>query len=210
MNLFDLFSDDNNYTSSLYEDRESYYLQFIESTDFEYYLNFLHQKESEILVNTDQRIKLFNIDFNSGIEIITKNLGTPRFKASYKKNGFTTTVLFYKRQFYNHRAILQLHLLNNSLVFGSLTVPIANRSKKVANTFNKLLSIKYSELISTDFENSVIVDADKNKIFYRDYFYPSLIYVGNNISLIAPMQKSLNENEMSRIQRHSSKWYESL
>jgi len=208
MSLFDLFSDDFNSKSSIYEDRESYYIQFIESTEFEYYLSFFQPKEKDRNVNTDQRIKLFDIDFNSGIEIITQNLGVPRLKVSYKKNGFNTTVLFYKKQFYSHKAILQFHLLNNSLIYGCLTIP--HHDKKITATFNKLLSVKYSDAISTDFENSIISDADNNKILYRNYFFPSLIYVGSNVSLIAPAQKDIDEKESFRIQKHSSEWYERL
>lgn len=208
MNLFDLFSDDFNSKSPLYEDRESYYIQFIESTDFEYYLSFLQQKENERIVTTNQRIKLFDIEFNSGIELITKSLGTPRLKTSYKKNGFNTTVLFYKKQFYSYKAVLQFHLLNNNFIYGCLTIP--HHDKKIESTFNKLLSVKYSDQISAGFENAFIADDNNNRIFYRNYFYPTLIYVGNNVSMIAPLQKDIDEKESFRVQKHSSEWYERL
>ena len=61
LNLFDFFSDDFNSKSPIYEDRESYYIQFIESTEFDYYLSFLQTKENDRIVTANQRIKLFDI-----------------------------------------------------------------------------------------------------------------------------------------------------
>lgn len=208
MNLFDFLSDDFPAKSSQYEDRESYYLQFIESTDINFYLSFFKEEEGRKVIKTDQRIKLFDLEFNAGIENVQKNMGTPRLKASYKKNGLKTTVLFYKKQFYNYKLILQFHFINNNLVYGCLTVPYHN--KKIVSTFEKLLSIKYNETISNNLENSIIVDFDNNRIVYRTYFYPSLIYVGNNVPQMTSLLKKSDESKMFRIQKHSSEWYERL
>ena len=118
-------------------------------------------------------------------------MGTPRLKTSYKKNGFDTTVLFFKKQFYGYKAILQFHLLNNNLIYGCLTIP--HHDKKIESTLNKLLSIKYRDLISAGFDNCIIADDLNNRIVYRNHFDPSLIYIGSNVSLIAPLQKDIDE-----------------
>ncbi len=211
MNLFDFFSDElaPKYPSK-YEDKESYYLQFIESTELDYYLTFFSAKEEEKkkIIATDQSIKLFDIDFKSGTETILKNMGSARFKSSYKKDGLKTTVLFYKKQFYSYKAIVQFHFINNQLVFGSLIIP--HHNNQTISALSKLLSIKYSESLSNKLESSIVVDSDNNRIFYSNYFYPTLIYIGNNVQQIKPMLKKSTESKIFRIQKHLSAWYERL
>jgi hypothetical protein len=73
-----------------------------------------------------------------------------------------------------------------------------------------LISVKYSDAVSNNFENSVIRDEANNRIVYRNYFFPSLIYIGSNVSLIASDSNIQDEKEAFRIQKHSSEWYERL
>jgi hypothetical protein len=210
MKLFDFFTEEFSLSSPVYDDRENYYLQFVESTELSFYLNLYNQEDTPLTVETKHRIKLFDIDFNSSLSVITDMLGSPRFKSSYKKDNYDITILFYRKQFYNYKAILQFHLINDKVVFGSLTIPYHN--KKINKIFNKLLSIKYNETISKESgdNNYKIKDADNNKIIVKNYFYPSLLYVGNNIGMIANLQKASTEKEAFLTQKHSSEWYHHL
>ena len=96
------------------------------------------------------------------------------------------------------------------MVFGSLTIPYHN--KKINKIFNKLLSIKYNETLSKESgDNSYnIKDEENNKIIVKNYFYPSLLYVGNNIGMISNLQKTSTEKEAFLTQKHSSEWYHHL
>ena len=210
MKLFDFFTEEFNLSSPVYDDRENYYLQFVESTELSFYLNLYNQEDTLLTVETKQRIKLFEIDFSSSISKIINTLGSPRFKSSYKKDNYDITVLFYRKQFYNYKAILQFHLINDTMVFGSLTIPYHN--KKINKIFNKLLSIKYNETLSKESGDNIynIKDEENNKIIVKNYFYPSLLYVGNNIGMISNLQKTSTEKEAFLTQKHSSEWYHHL
>ena len=100
------------------------------------------------------------------------------------------------------------HFINNQLVFGSLIIP--HHNNQTISALSKLLSIKYSESLSNKLESSIVVDSDNNRIFYSNYFYPTLIYIGNNVQQIKPMLKKSTESKIFRIQKHLSAWYERL
>ena len=70
--------------------------------------------------------------------------------------------------------------MNNRLVFVKISIP--HHSKKIKTTFSKVLSIQYNEGINiNNIEDIVITDRMNNKIVYKNFFYPSLLYIGYNI-----------------------------
>jgi hypothetical protein len=210
MKLFEFFTDEFSNSAPSYDDRENYYLQFVESTELSFYLNLYNAEDTNKVIPSPHRIKLFDIDFNTNYESLTKSLGNPRFKSSYKKEDYDISILFYRKQFYNYKAILQYHLINDKVVLGSLTVPFHN--KKINKIFGKLLAIKYNEIISKEEvdKSFTIQDEENNKLIFKNYFYPSLLYIGNNTNEIISMMKNSSDKESFLTQKHSSDWYHHL
>ena len=59
-------------------------------------------------------------------------------------------------------------------------------------------------------EDYTIHDEKNNKVQFRNYFFPSVLYVGNNIEMITSAVKTSNEKNIYLNQKHSSEWYNHL
>jgi hypothetical protein len=118
--------------------------------------------------------------FGCSANEIIREMGRINYKISHQHKNIHITILFFKRGFYRYWSIAQFHLMNNRLVFVKISIP--HHSKKIKTTFSKVLSIQYNEGINiNNIEDIVITDRMNNKIVYKNFFYPSLLYIGYNI-----------------------------
>ena len=74
------------------------------------------------------------------------------------------------------------------------------------------MAIKYNEIISKEEvdKSFTIQDEENNKLIFKNYFYPSLLYIGNNTNEIISMMKNSSDKESFLTQKHSSDWYHHL
>jgi hypothetical protein len=170
---------------SSYEERESYYMQFLPSQKLEYYKNIYQTPVTNNTVSSINNIRFFDIPFNANAQTIVKKLGKYRFKVEYVLNNTQTQILFFKQDFFGVQAVIQIHLINKAYIYGSITIPTLE--KDVEQMCIDLLQLKYGLPNSFIFNanETVITDVETNKIVFDNAFYPSLIYISSATQLLA-------------------------
>lgn len=185
--------------------KEAYYHQFLEPLQLQSYQGLHNTDETFCHINIQKEIHPFHLLFGCDTNVILKKMGAPKHKTSATINGIRFDVLFFKKEFFQYWSIIQIHLLNNRFALAKITVP--HHSKNIKTTFCKLLSIKYSEAINPNtIENIIVCDESNNRLMYKNFFYPSLLFTASFVQEFKYNEKQQSSSS-AKLQEHSKSWY---
>jgi len=209
MKLFKFLTEEFTAGAIPYEDRESYYKQFVESFQYSYYRDMAADSPSQTVFLTEHPIKMFGIEFNAEPAVITKNLGRPRLQSFYQQQGYKTDISFFKRDFGSYNAVIQTHSVNNQFAYGAISV--LRKEDHVMHILKQILSTKYHvNLHDTDLKYVKIKDREDNAIIFRNVFYPTLIYITGDLKDLLPEINSEMDSAANSITNKTmkdwSKW----
>ena len=192
--------------------RKSYYENFYKVVDVDQLLSKM-LPASEHFTRTVYPIRILNIPFDSSPALLTKLLGAPKSKRTETdQSTVMRTTLFYKRPFFESKAIFQFNFLNE--LFTSCVVMFTQQKDPEEQLFLKIIREKYlSPADKALAASDGIADEEGNLIIYEESVYPCLVYVNaqaarNNIQ--REFDEKLKMIQLVNWNRHYQDWSQNL
>ena len=158
-------------------------------------------------------IRILNVPFDTTPAQLAKLLGTPKSKRTETDHpAYTRTTFFYRRPFFQSKAIFQFNFFNE--VFTSCVVTFIQKESPVELLFLQIIREKY--LLSTDKAQKTfdgIIDGAGNLIIYEESVYSSLVYVSAGAvhkNIQHEVDEKLKLIDLMHWEKHYDRWSENL
>ncbi len=180
--------------------RKEYYIARSHARSFQELYDRIYEKgaDANFYFYTDKVIKPFGISFGSSMKNAVRILGKPNYKLEFDKNDLHK-VLFYKKRVDSYKYLLQLHFLDDEMVYAMdhvyETFPL---NKYHLLEMTKLLLFKYTNKTHNELTSSEItlVDSKDNRITILDSLEYNICYsTGNAFTLTRLQQLIEKEND---------------
>ncbi len=181
--------------------RHEYYLARSDARNYQDLLHRLNTKGSnaDSYYYTDEIICPFDIPFGSNYKYACKILGNPNYELELK-NSPLLKVVFYKKRVDSYKYLLQLHFLDDELVYAMNhvyeSIPLQNHHML---EMTRLLLYKYTHKTNNELSSSEItlVDSKDNRITIFDSLEYNIRYSTGNVFTLTRL-KQLIEYEFNQ------------
>ncbi len=180
------------YHSYSSEARKDYYIARSDARNYQDLVDKLSFKGEDVdtYFYTDETIRPFGIAFGSDKKKSLKVLGKATFELTFDKSELYT-ILYFKRRVDSYKYLLQLHFVDNELVYAMNhvyeTVPL---HKNHMLEMTRLLLYKYTHKNHDELDSSQItlVDSKDNRIIISDSLEYNIRYSSGNRFTLARLQ----------------------
>lgn len=183
--------------------RKEYYTARSQAISYQDLLDKLNLRggDANFYFYTEQTIRPFGVAFGSNINTVKRSLGNPNYLLEFPKSELHK-VLFYKKRVDSYRYLLQLHFLDDELVYAM---------NHVYDTFEfnanhilemtKLLLFKYTNKTHNELASPevTLVDSKDNRITILDSFEYNICYSTSNVFTVNRLKQLIEKENNNSI-----------